>query len=61
MMNTIPVPLTEAEVVKLDYLVKIGRFKNRTQAILTILRIGIQSQMIPLKGKDWMKKIIVLN
>ncbi len=47
MMTTIPVPLTEAELAKVDYLVKSGRYKNRTQAIVAILSAGIQAQVIP--------------
>ncbi len=46
-MITIPVPLMESDLARLDYLVKSGRYKNRTQAIVAILRAGIQAQMIP--------------
>ncbi len=53
MMATIPRPLTEAELAKVDYLVRNGRYKNRTQAIVAILRAGIQAQVVPF---EWEKQ-----
>jgi Arc/MetJ-type ribon-helix-helix transcriptional regulator len=37
-MPTIPVELDDVEIRKIDHLVKIGRFKNRSQAIRSIIR-----------------------
>ena len=31
MMTTIPIQITDAELLKIDYLVRIGQYKNRSQ------------------------------
>ncbi|MHA1651278.1 MAG: ribbon-helix-helix domain-containing protein [Candidatus Helarchaeota archaeon] len=49
-MTTIPVPLNDDDLKKIDYLVKIGRYKNRTQAIKALLRKQLAQQTIILKG-----------
>jgi len=36
-MPTIPIQLNEAELQKIDYLIRIGRYKNRNQAIKAML------------------------
>jgi Arc/MetJ-type ribon-helix-helix transcriptional regulator len=37
-MTTIPVKLDDIELRKIDHLVKIGRFKNRSQAIRSFIK-----------------------
>ncbi|MEX2680054.1 MAG: ribbon-helix-helix domain-containing protein [Candidatus Sigynarchaeota archaeon] len=37
-MTTIPVKIDEVDLRKIDHLVKIGRFKNRSQAIRSFIR-----------------------
>ena len=32
MMTTIPIQITDAELLKIDYLVPIGQYKNRSQS-----------------------------
>jgi Arc/MetJ-type ribon-helix-helix transcriptional regulator len=41
MMTTVPVPLSEIELEKIDSLVRIGRYKNRSQALKALLKVGI--------------------
>ncbi|OLS13618.1 MAG: hypothetical protein RBG13Loki_2744 [Promethearchaeota archaeon CR_4] len=36
-MATIPIQFSDEDLKKIDYLVKIGRYKNRSQAIKTIV------------------------
>jgi Arc/MetJ-type ribon-helix-helix transcriptional regulator len=49
-MITVPIQLNEIEVSKLDYLVKVGKYKNRTQAIKAMLNEKINQEMVPF---DW--------
>lgn len=37
-MTVIPIQLSEIDLKKIDYLIKLGRYKNRSQAIKEILR-----------------------
>ena len=37
-MTTVPVKLDDVELRKIDHLVKIGRFKNRSQAIRSFIK-----------------------
>lgn len=46
MMTTIPIQLNETDLKKIDYLVKIGRYKNRSQAIKTILQERLSQEAI---------------
>jgi Arc/MetJ-type ribon-helix-helix transcriptional regulator len=46
MKKTVPVPLNEYELEKIDYLVKIGRYKNRIQAIKAIIKNGIHEEIV---------------
>lgn len=52
MMATIPVQLSNFELAKIDYLVKIGRYKNRTQAIIALLRSGIREESLSFDWED---------
>jgi Arc/MetJ-type ribon-helix-helix transcriptional regulator len=38
LMTTIPIKIDDVELRKIDHLVKIGRFKNRSQAIRSFIR-----------------------
>jgi hypothetical protein len=61
MMITVPVQLAESDIEKVDYLVKIGRYKNRSQALKAMLsdRIGQEAQVfewdIPTDPKKYEK------
>ncbi len=45
-MKTIPVPLDDNDLKKIDYLIKIGRYKNRTQAIRNLLQEKLAEEWI---------------
>jgi len=49
---TIPIPLDENEINKIDYLVKIGRYKNRTQALKALIQEKLAQETIIF---DWEK------
>ena len=46
MMTTIPIQITDAELLKIDYLVRIGRYKNRSQAIKSMLQDKLTTELI---------------
>jgi Arc/MetJ-type ribon-helix-helix transcriptional regulator len=46
MMITVPVQLSDEDVAKIDYLVQIGKYKNRTQAIKHYLKTGLLQEII---------------
>ncbi|MHA1265809.1 MAG: ribbon-helix-helix domain-containing protein [Candidatus Helarchaeota archaeon] len=45
-MKTIPIPLEDRDLEKIDYLIKIGRYKNRTQAIKALLQEKLAQETI---------------
>ena len=51
-MTTVPVQLSESEVAKIDHLVALGRYKNRTQAIKALLQAAIQGEFIPFEWEN---------
>jgi Arc/MetJ-type ribon-helix-helix transcriptional regulator len=57
-MTTIPVPIDESDLKKIDYLIKIGRYKNRTQAIKTIIQEKLAQETIIF---EWEKGIDELS
>ena len=61
MTTTIPVPLNDNDLKKIDYLVKIGRYKNRTQAIRALLREKLAQQTIILKGEKTVDENSIKN
>ncbi len=62
-MTTIPIPLDDNDLKKIDYLIKIGRYKNRTQAIKALLQEKLTQETIIFEwdksyDEDTLKKII---
>ena len=51
-MPVVPVKLEKEEVKKLDTLVRLGIFKNRSQAIRRMLREGIEKKIATLPQTD---------
>ena len=51
-MKTIPIKLIDQDVYKIDYLVKIGRYKNRSQAIKTMIDSSLSKEQILLDESD---------
>ena len=51
-MATIPIKLGDSELKKIDYLIKIGRYKNRSQAIRTMLDEKLANEAHPLEFED---------
>lgn len=43
-MANIPIKLSNADVKKIDYLVKIGRFKSRNQAIRSLINKSLEEE-----------------
>ena len=69
-MITIPIKLNELDLVKIDYLIKIGRYKNRSQAIKTMLQEKLKQELITFeeendqeekKRKDALAKMLKLR
>jgi len=52
MMATIPVKLTKVEVSKIDYLVKMGKYKSRNQAIRSFIKINLLQESINLENDN---------
>ena len=52
MMATIPIKLTEVEVSKIDYLVKLGKYKSRNQAIRSFIKISLLQESINLEEEN---------
>jgi hypothetical protein len=70
MMTTIPVQFNEMELKKIDYLVQIGRYKNRNQAIKGMIHDKLSEQVLDFdfenleeeeKRKKILEKIIAKN
>lgn len=53
-MTTIPIPIEENDLKKIDYLIKIGRYKNRTQAIKALLQEKLAQETIIF---EWEKSV----
>ena len=51
-MTTIPIQINEADLSKIDFLVKIGRYKNRSQAIKSMLQDKLAHEAILLDFED---------
>ncbi len=51
-MTTIPIQLKDAEIAKIDYLVKKGKFKSRNQAIRYFLTDGLAREEIDLTESE---------
>ena len=51
-MTTIPIQLNEIDLKKIDYLVKIGLYKNRSQAIKAILQERLAQETILLNSEN---------
>jgi Arc/MetJ-type ribon-helix-helix transcriptional regulator len=49
MMATIPIKLNKVEVSKIDYLVKLGKYKSRNQAIRSFIEISLLQESINLE------------
>jgi len=57
-MGTIPVKLQAELIEKLDVLIRVGKFKNRSEAIRQILKQYLEREpMIPLSSEARRKKI----
>ena len=52
MMATIPVKLNKVEVSKIDYLVKIGKYKSRNQAIRSFINISLLQESINIEDDN---------
>ena len=48
-MTTIPIQLKDAEIHKIDYLVKIGKYKSRNQALKQLVEESLSRQKIQLE------------
>jgi hypothetical protein len=46
-MATIPVQLNDIDLAKLDFLIRLGKYKNRTQAIKTIIQSKLEQESFP--------------
>jgi len=51
-MPTIPLKLDDADLRKIDYLVKKGQYKNRSHAIRNLLIEQLNSILIPLEWQE---------
>ena len=52
MMATIPIKLTKVEVSKIDYLVKLGKYKSRNQAIRSFIEVSLLQESINLDDQN---------
>ncbi len=64
-MTTIPIQLSDIDLEKIDRLVKLGRYKNRSQAIKAMLREKLDQETIIFeweneKDKDVQAQILKL-
>lgn len=51
-MITIPIKLNELDLEKIDYLIKVGRYKNRSQAIKTMLQEKLKQELISFEEEN---------
>ena len=51
-MATIPIHLEDSDLKKIDYLIKTGRFKNRSQVIKIMLRSKLDQEGFPLEWEN---------
>jgi Arc/MetJ-type ribon-helix-helix transcriptional regulator len=63
MMATIPIQLNDVDLKKIDYLVKSGRYKNRSQAIKSMIQEKLTQEVLPFEvdnpdQDELMKKIL---
>lgn len=52
MMATIPIKLNKVEVSKIDYLVKLGKYKSRNQAIRSFIEKSLIQESINLEDEN---------
>lgn len=52
MMATIPIKLNKVEVSKIDYLVKMGKYKSRNQAIRSFIEKSLIQESINLEDDN---------
>ncbi len=52
MMATIPIKLNKVEVSKIDYLVKLGKYKSRNQAIRSFIEKSLLQESINLEDDN---------
>ena len=51
-MATIPIKLNKVDVSKIDYLVKMGRYKSRNQAIRSFIEISLLKESLFLEADN---------
>ena len=51
-MTTVPIQLKEADISKIDYPVKMGKFKSRNQAIRALIEESLAREEIDLNESD---------
>jgi len=49
-MATIPIQLNDTDLEKIDYLIQIGKYKNRSQAIKSMIQSKLEQDVLP---KEW--------
>jgi Arc/MetJ-type ribon-helix-helix transcriptional regulator len=52
MMATIPLKLKDTDIKKIDYLVKIGRYKSRNQAIRSLIDRSLKEEALLFEEDD---------
>jgi len=52
MMATIPIKLNKVEVSKIDYLVRLGKYKSRNQAIRSFIEKSLIQESINLEDEN---------
>jgi Arc/MetJ-type ribon-helix-helix transcriptional regulator len=58
MMTTIPIQIADAELSKIDYLIRIGRYKNRSQAIKSMLQDKLNTESILFEDENPEEEIL---
>jgi Arc/MetJ-type ribon-helix-helix transcriptional regulator len=51
-MATIPLHIDDSDLKKIDYLIKIGRYKNRIQAVKSIFQSKLGQESIPIEWES---------
>lgn len=46
-MATIPIQLSETDLEKIDHLILIGKYKNRSQAVKSMLQSKLEQEKVP--------------
>ena len=58
MMATIPLKLNDSDIKKIDYLVKIGKYKSRNQAIRSLINRSLKEEALLFEDEDSQLKSI---